>query len=209
VEQQHVMKRGLARLELDMDGLCLVDIDGNLLPAGQQVVLVEGVGMADLLPVGAGDEFHAAGQPVGRRKGDPGGRDVGRTQAPIRRILMPGHETGIMGFLDEEAGIPAQDVRPQQVLDRIEDFGMTDHLVDPGEQHVAAMAHLALDRSAAFGLVILELAAKISHFAGAQGIDREVIAAVSIQGDLLLAEQLLHGFLRPFIFATRRYLARA
>src|ERR1700723_2000915 len=89
---------------------------------------------------------------------------------------MPGYEAGIAGFLDEEAGVPAQDIGPEQVLHRIQYPGMTDHLVDPGEQHVATMAHLGLDRATALGLIILELAAKIGHLAGAQGIDREVVS---------------------------------
>ena len=78
---------------------------------------------------------------------------------------MPGDEARIVRFLDEEAGVPAQDIRPEQVLHRIEDLRMADHLVDPGEQHMAAMAHLALDRAAARRFVILELAAKLRHFA--------------------------------------------
>src|SRR5258708_4013871 len=107
---------------------------------------------------------------------------------------MPGHEAWIMRFLDEEAGIPAQDIRPEQILDRIENSGVPDHLVDPGEEHVAAMAHLRLDRAAAAGLIVLELAAEIGHFAGAERIDGEVIAAVAIMGDLMFAEQFRHGF---------------
>jgi len=45
----------------------------------------------------------------------------------------------------KKTGIPAQDIRPSR-LDGVQDLGMAGHLVDPGEQHVAAMAHLALDR---------------------------------------------------------------
>ena len=105
---------------------------------------------------------------------------------------MPGHETGIMGLLDEEAGIPAQDIRPEQILDGIQDFRMADHLVDPGEQHMAAMAYLGLDRAAARGFIILELAAKIGDFAGAQGVDRKMIAALAIAGDLFLVQQSGH-----------------
>src|ERR1039457_4871552 len=107
---------------------------------------------------------------------------------------MPGHEAGIVGFLDEEAGVPAQDIGPKQVLHRIQYPGMTDHLVDPGKQHVAAMAHLGLDRATAFGLIVLEPAAKIGHLAGAQGIDREVVAAFAIACDFVLAQHFLHGF---------------
>ena len=37
-----------------MDGLGLVDLDRDLLAAGEQVVLIECVGVRDLLPVRAG-----------------------------------------------------------------------------------------------------------------------------------------------------------
>src|SRR6266481_8807359 len=101
-----------------------------------------------------------------------------------------------MRLLDEEAGVPAQDVRPEQVLHGIEDFWMPDHLVDPGEQHVAAMAHLAPDRTSALGFIVLELATKIGHFAGTQYIDREVVATVAIISDLIRAQQFRHSFLQ-------------
>ncbi len=106
---------------------------------------------------------------------------------------MPGHEARVMRLLDEETGIPAQDVRAQQILDGIQDFGMPDHVVDPGEQHMAAMAHLAFDRASAHSFIVLEPAAKIGHFAGAQRVNREVIAAVAIGSDVIFAEQLWHG----------------
>src|SRR5580700_7805961 len=73
VEQQHVMQRRLAGLQLDMNRLDLVDLDSDLLPAGEQVVLVEGIGVLDLLAMGSGDELHAAGNPVRRRHRDPDG----------------------------------------------------------------------------------------------------------------------------------------
>ncbi len=77
VEQQHVMKRGLAGLQLDMHRLGLVDLNRDLLTSGEQVVLVEGVLVPDLLLVSPGNELHAAGNLIGRRHGDPGGRNVG------------------------------------------------------------------------------------------------------------------------------------
>src|SRR3954463_7995325 len=102
---------------------------------------------------------------------------------------MPGHEARVMGLLDEKAGIPAQDIRPEQILHRIQDFRMPDHLVDPGEEHMAAMAHLALDRTSALGLVILKLFAKAGHLALAQRIDWKVVAALAISLDLAFAQQ--------------------
>ena len=115
---------------------------------------------------------------------------------------MPGYEAGIMGLLDEEAGVPAQDIRSQQILDGVQDRGMADHIVDPREQHVAAVTYLGLDRASACGFILLELAAKAGHFTGAQRIDRKMVAAVAIAGDLLLVQQFGHSiFLRCSCFA--------
>ena len=61
--------------------------------------------------------------------------------------------------------VPAQDIRSQHILDHIQNLRMTNDLIDPGEQHMAAMAHLGLDRAAASGLVVLELAAKFGDLA--------------------------------------------
>ena len=72
-----MMQRGLAGFELNKNGLGLIDFDGNFLAAGQKIVLVEGVFMLDLLFVGAGHKLHAAGDLVGGRHRDPGGRYIG------------------------------------------------------------------------------------------------------------------------------------
>ena len=66
VDQHDVMERGLAGRELDADRLVLVDADLDLLAARQQVVLVEGVAVGDLLVMAAGHELHAAVREVGR-----------------------------------------------------------------------------------------------------------------------------------------------
>src|SRR5579871_709573 len=105
---------------------------------------------------------------------------------------MPGHESGIARLLDEEAGVPAEDIRAQQILDRIQDFRMADHLVDPGKQHVAAMAHLALDRTAAPRLVVFEPAAEGGDFTFAQDIDGKMVATLAIGFDIALAEGFRH-----------------
>src|SRR3954468_18398453 len=112
---------------------------------------------------------------------------------------MPGHEARIVRLLDEEAGVPAQDIRTQQILHGIENLRMPDHLIDPGEEHVAAMAHLALDRTTASGFIILELLAKAGHFALAERIDRKVVAALAIGLDLAFAQQFGHGFPPVFL----------
>src|SRR5580704_66406 len=113
---------------------------------------------------------------------------------------MPGDESGIARLLDEEAGVPAQDIGPKQILDRVEDPGMADHVVDPGKQHVAAMAHLALDRATGPRLIVLELAAKFGDLALAQHIDRKMVAALAIGLDLTFAQALRHRSPPAFSF---------
>jgi hypothetical protein len=109
-----------------------------------------------------------------------------------------------MRLLDEEAGVPAEDVGSEQILDRIQDLRMPDHFVDPWEQHVAAMAHLALDRSAGLCLVIFQLAAKFADLVLAQRIDREMIAALAIVRDFILAQHFRHGLPPMFLFLFDR-----
>src|SRR5437660_61412 len=114
--------------------------------------------MLDLLPVGTWHELHTPGDLVGGRHREPGGCDIGRVEPPISGILMPGDEPWIMGLLDEEPGIPAEDVRPQQIFDRIENLRMTDHLVDPGAENVAAMAATSTTTSESPSLIFTGIA---------------------------------------------------
>ena len=72
----------------------------------------------------------------------------GDREAPVSRVLVPGDEARIARLLDEERRIPAVEVRAQHVFDRVENFRVADEIIDPGKQHVAAMAHAALDRPA-------------------------------------------------------------
>src|SRR5581483_9729338 len=67
-----------------------------------------------------------------------------------------------------------------------------DHVVDPGKQHMAAMAHLALDRAAGPRLVILELAAKFGDLALGQYLQGEMVAALAIVRHLALAQGFRH-----------------
>src|SRR3954452_8405699 len=69
---------------------------------------------------------------------------------------------------------------------------MTDHFIDPGEEHVAAVAHFALDRASRLRLVVLQLAAELGDFTVAQRVYREMIAALVIARDLFCAEHFCH-----------------
>src|SRR5262249_27381318 len=100
--------------------------------------------------------------------------------------------------------IPAEDIRAQQILDRVQNPGVADHLIDPGKQHMAPMAHLALDRAAGPRLVVLELAAKCGDFALTQGIDRKMVAALALVGDLASAQQFRHSSPPVFLFYSSK-----
>ena len=90
----------------------------------------------------AGTDAHAAIVRQGRGEGDPGGQRLGRRQAPIGRILMPGHMLRRAWGLVEKARCPAEKVRPQQLLDGVENSGMMDHVPEErGEKmHLHIMA---------------------------------------------------------------------
>src|ERR1700733_5683181 len=67
------------------------------------------------------------------------------------------------------------------------------------------MTHLALDRAAACGFVILQLAAKIGDFGRTQGLDRKMVTAVLIGRDFHVAQEFRHG--RPPVLLLLRPLA--
>jgi hypothetical protein len=78
--------------------------------------------------------------------------------------LMPGHEPGAVGFLDEEVGRPAEKVGPEHVFGRIEDFGMMHKRVYPCEQQMSLMAKISLERFSSLGLMPFETLAGVRNF---------------------------------------------
>src|SRR5690606_23492042 len=104
VDEQHVVQGNLAGLQFDGDGFALVDLDGDFLPTGEQVVLGEGVAVGNLrLPVRARDDLHGAIGGDGGGEGDPSGDDVAFVQAPVGCVLMPRDVGGVARLLDEKA----------------------------------------------------------------------------------------------------------
>ena len=148
VHHLDVMQRHLARLEDAIHRLSLVDLHRDLLAARKQVVLVEGIDMRELLAFG--EPGMKCMQPLSRLAGErhPRGHHVVLLEAPIGRILVPGDEAGAVRLLDEEVRGPAQEIGPEHVLDRVEDLGMVDQLVAPGEQQVRLVPPIALQRLA-------------------------------------------------------------
>src|SRR5476649_2408334 len=198
VRQQNVMQRGLARLQDRVDTLGLVDLHRDLLAAAQEIVLVERVLVLELAKMRARHEFHAAVQEIGRRERHPHRHHVGRTQAPVGRILVPRHEAGIRRFLDEEAGAPTEEIWAEHILDRIEDPGLADQVVQPGEIEMGLVALVAADRSAGRGLMRFELGAQLARLAFAQHVDRKIVAVALVLRDRLFGQKLGHR-LTPFL----------
>jgi hypothetical protein len=98
-------------------------------------VFGEGVAMGDLVElVAAGDVLHCPFR-LGRFcEGDPRRHDIGLTQAPISRVLVPRHEGRIGRLLDEEVGGPAQEIRAVEIFDGVEDGAAPHELGEPGKQ---------------------------------------------------------------------------
>ena len=159
-----MVQRHLPGPQFQHPGLALVHVHLDLLAAAEQVVGVEGVAMGDLVQlVGARDHAHGPVGGIAVGEGDPGGDDVGGIEAPVGGILVPGHEAGIARLLDEEAAAPAEDVRADHILYRIEDAGMANELIQPGEQQVGLVAQRAL-QAAGLGFEGFELAADRGRF---------------------------------------------
>ncbi len=108
---------------------------------------------------------------LGRRLGerDPGGHHVVGIEAPVGRVLVPGHEARVVRLLDEEVGGPAQDVRPDHVLDRVEDLRVVHQFVGPGEEEVASCAASCPAAARRSCLVLLQAAAVAPPSSAAAG----------------------------------------
>ena len=107
-------------------------------------------------------------------------------QPPVSRILVPGNEAGVIRFLDEEVGRPAQDIGSDQVLDRIDDSRVMHELVCPGEKQMRLVAPVSLQRLARDGFVRLERLAVLLRLGGRHHAHRrvEAVAAESVDGGL-------------------------
>ena len=145
VHELDVMQGHLAGLQGQSHSLALVDVDRDLLAARQQVVLVEGVHVGQLIDlVAAGNHLHIAALFGHVGQCDPGRDHFVRVQAPIGGVLVPGDEARTVGFLDEEVGVPAEDVRADGILDGVEHLRVMHQRIGPGEQQVHLVPQVAL-----------------------------------------------------------------
>ena len=148
--------------------------------------------------VRARQETHRAALRRGVGKRHPGGDDIVGVEPPIGRILVPGDEGRVVRLLDEEIGRPAEQVRPQQILHRVEDARMVDDLVGPAEQQMDLVAHVGMDRVAGLALIGLQPVAVAPRLRRGEGAEREDIAVAGIGRDLGLGQHFTHG---PFLAA--------
>src|SRR2546427_98308 len=108
---------------------------------------------------------------------------VGMAEAPVGRVLVPGDVRRIVRLLDEEARAPAQEVRAEDVLDRVEDARMPHQPIEPREEQMGLVAKLAADGAAALGFVRLEAAAAARRLLPRQHADRNVEPIAMILGE--------------------------
>ena len=202
MRQQDVMQGRLARLQRCRHALGFVDVDGDLLTAAQEIMLVERVAMLELDAMRAWHELHAAVQKIGRREGQPHRHDVGRAQPPVGGVLVPRHEAGVGCLLDEEARAPAQEIGTEHVLDRVEDARMADQVVEPGEIEMRLVAPVALDRAAHLRFMYFKAPTQIARLRFRQDVDREVVTIVLVFFDSVGGQKFGHGLTR---FDKRRY----
>lgn len=85
-----VMQRHFSRRQHDIDGFCWIDgVDHCLAPA-EKIGPVAAIGMGKSPPMRAWRHANAAIRRDARGHGYPGGQGLGRGQAPIGDVLMPG-----------------------------------------------------------------------------------------------------------------------
>ena len=145
-----------------------------------------------LAAVAAGDHPDAAA--LGRRiaEGEPDRRLLVRVEPVIGRVLVPGHVGRIARSLEPEGRQVDQDVRAEQVLDRVQNRGMARELDQPGEDEVPLDAEPLGRVDARLALVVLDPPAERAGVRGAHRLDREDIAVAFEGSDLSGAQHLAH-----------------
>ena len=84
---------------------------------------------------------------------------------------MPGYIRRVARLFDEEGGSPTQNIRPDDVLDGVENARMADQVVQPGEQQVRFLPEFPGERTGAC-LECLKPGPDLGGFGGGQHSDR-------------------------------------
>jgi len=61
---------------------------------------------------------------------------------------MPGYEARILGLLDEKGTRPAQQIRSQQIFDRVQNARVENEVPEPREQQMRLVAQMSRQGSA-------------------------------------------------------------
>ena len=116
------------------------------------------------LRVRAGDHLHAAAFVIAVRQGHPSGDTHMRLQPHIARILMPTDKTRIARFLDEQNRAADQQVRSEDIFDRIQNDGVVGQLVQHFDVEMRIVAVRALHCVGKGSLRCLKPLAEIMRF---------------------------------------------
>src|SRR5579864_5785908 len=193
VHQADMMQRHLARPQRQHDGPAFVDLDLDLLAAGQQIVAVKRVAVRQLVElVALWDHRHRTVRRVTRRQRHPGGRDLRRREAPIGRILVPRDEGGVPRLLDEKIGGPAEKVGAEQILDRVEQRRMAYQVGEKREDEMRFVAQIAAQRPAEACLGRFKLMVQPGRLGLAHAADRGEVALLAVLLDLRRAQNFRH-----------------
>jgi len=139
VKAQRVVERELARAQRRVHRRSVVHLADDRLAGAVHAAGDDAGAMRSLTAVAApGQELHAAvlRRRVGER--EPRGHVHVGPQAEIGRVLVPGGDRRALGLLDEPGRRVHEDVRPDQVLDHVEDRRMTHERMHPRQEDVGA-----------------------------------------------------------------------
>ena len=111
---------------------------------------------------------HTAADFVGRGKRHPDVDHVAVGQTPIGDVLMPRDEAGTASLLGPEDAAPAEDVRPDQILNDIQYFGIPNQGVQPRKQQVRVAALSTFQRLSLFRFKGFQLTSILRDFGSTQ-----------------------------------------
>ena len=98
---------------------------------------------------------------------------------------MPGDEGGILGFLDEEIGGPAEKIAPIQILHRVNNLLLPDEIVQAPEEQMRLMPIRTLERAAVAAFEILQTLAQRECMCGRYHPNRRDVSRFLKVPDLL------------------------
>ena len=153
--------------------------------------------------VAAGQHFHAAvfGRRIG--KGEPQRNYVMRVEPVIGGILVPRDELAVLRVFEPEGRQVEQDIRADQVFDRVENFRMMGDVFEPLEGEVAFDTDILVDRPVDGGFEFFELAPALGGFVGCQAVERGDVSIIPELLDLCLGKTIGH-FGSPAVRVARR-----